>query len=46
MGDITDPYYKHAKRDHKYFEVKYLGEHHDLYVQSDTYLLADVYIKL
>ena len=25
------------------FEIKNLGKYHDLYVQSDTLLLADVY---
>ena len=41
MEDITDSDYAHAKRVCKYFEVKNLGEYHDLYVQSDTLLLAD-----
>ena len=43
MEDITDADYVHAKRVCKYFEVKNLGEYHDLYVQSDTLLLADVF---
>ena len=43
MEDITDADYAHAKRDCKDFEIKYLGEYHDLYVQSDTLLLADVF---
>ena len=41
MEDITDSDYKHPKTVFKYFEVKNLGEYHDLYVQSDTVLLAD-----
>ena len=39
MQDITDADYTHVKRD---FEIKNLKEYHDLYVQSDTLLLADV----
>ena len=31
------------KRVCKDFEIKYLGEYHDLYVQSNTLLLADVF---
>ena len=36
----------HAKRVCKNFEIKYLGENHDLYVQSDPSLLADVFENL
>ena len=43
MEDITDADYAHAKRVCKYFEIKNVEQHHDLYVQSDTLLLADVY---
>ena len=43
MEDITDADYKHAKRVWKDFEIKNLGECYDLYVQSDTLLLADVF---
>ena len=43
MEDITDADYAHAKRVCKDFEIKSLGEYHDLYVQSDTLLLADVF---
>ena len=43
MKDITDADYAHAKRVCKDFEIKNLGEYHDLYVQSNTLLLADVF---
>ena len=39
MEYITDPDYAHAKRVCKDFEIKILGEYHDLYVQGDTLLL-------
>ena len=41
MEDITDADCTHAKRVCKDFEIKKLGDYHDLYVQSDT--LADVF---
>ena len=40
MEDIADEDYVHTKR---YFDIKYLGECHDLYVESNTLLLADVF---
>ena len=43
MEDITDADYKHGKKVKKKFEIKTLGELHDLYVQSNTVLLADVF---
>ena len=43
MEDITDADYAHAKRISKNFKIKNLGEYHDLYVQSDTLLLADAF---
>ena len=33
----------HAKRVCKDFQIKNLGEYHDLYVQSDTLGLTDVF---
>ena len=42
MEDITDADYAHAKRVCKDFETKVLGEYHDLHVQSDPFVLADV----
>ena len=41
--DITDIDYRHAKRVFKILNNKNLGDYHDLYVQSDTLLLADVF---
>ena len=38
MQDNTDADYTHAKRVYKDFEIKNLGNYHDLYVQSDTFL--------
>ena len=43
MEDITDADYADKKRVCKDFEIKNLGKYHDLYVQSDTLLLADVF---
>ena len=43
MEDIIDADYVHVKIVPKDFEIKHLGEYHDLYVQSDTLLLADVF---
>ena len=43
MEDITDADYTHAKRVCKDFEIKDLGEYHDLHVQRDTSLLVDVF---
>ena len=41
--DITDVDYRHGKTVFEYFTNKNLGEYHDLYVQSDTLLPADVF---
>ena len=43
MENITDADYAHAKRICKDLEIKQLGGNHDLYIQSDTLLLADVF---
>ena len=40
---ITDEDYAHAQKVWDAFNIKSLGEHHDLYVQFDTPLLADVF---
>ena len=43
MEDITDADQRHAKRVFKNLTNKNLGDCHDLHVQSDTLLLADVF---
>ena len=43
MEDITDVDYRYAKRVFKVFNKKDLGDYRDLYVQSDTLLLANVF---
>ena len=40
---IADENYADAQKVWKVFEIKNLGEYHDLYVQCDTLLLADVF---
>ena len=41
--DVTDADYTPEKRVCKDFEIKSLGKYHDLYIQSDILLLADVF---
>ena len=43
MEDISDTDYRHANDVFKRFKLENLGDYHDLYVQSDTLLLADVF---
>ena len=40
---LEDANYMHAKTVPKKFSNKNLGEYHDLYLKSDTLLLADVF---
>ena len=43
LKGITDEDYPHAQKVWEAFGIKNRGEYHDLYAQSDTLLLADVF---
>ena len=43
LENISDEDYAHAQKVWEVFEIKNRGEYHDLFVQSDTLLLADVF---
>ena len=43
MEDIADVDHSHVKRVFKSLNDKNVGDYHDLYVQSDTLLLADAF---
>ena len=43
LENITDKDYEHTQKLWEVFGIKSLGEYHDLYPQSDTLLLADVF---
>ena len=43
LGDIGDEDYEHVQKVWNIFEIKNRGEYHDLYVQSDTLLPADMF---
>ena len=42
LEGISDAGYAHAQKVWEVFGIKYRGEYHDLYAQSETLLLADV----
>ena len=43
MEDTTEADYRHTKEGFKDSEIKNLREYHDLYIQSDTLLLANIF---
>ena len=43
LENITETDYAHANNGFKKFNIINVGEYHDLYVRSDTLLLADVF---
>ena len=43
MENISETDYRHANNVFKTFKLNNLGDYHDLYVQSDTLLLVDVF---
>ena len=43
MEDISDIGYRHVNNVFKAFKLENLGDYHDLFVQSDTLLLADAF---
>ena len=43
MKGISDNDYKHAKKAWDIFDVRNVGDYHNLYVQSDTLLISDVF---
>ena len=46
LEHITDKDYLHAQKVWDVFEIRNVSEYHDLYVQTDTFLLADGFEKL
>ena len=43
LENISEIDYMHANNVFKTFELNNLGDYHDLYVRSDTFLLADIF---
>ena len=41
--EIADVDYRHKRKVYKEFNTKNIGDNHDLYVRSDTLLVADVF---
>ena len=43
MEDISDIDYRHVNNVFKVFKLENLGDYHDLYIQGNTLLLADIF---
>ena len=43
MSGVSSENYEHARKVWKEFEIKNLGEYHDLYLKTDVILLANVF---
>ena len=43
LEDITDRDYNRTQKVWDVFEIRSLDDYHDLYVQTDTLLLADIF---
>ena len=43
MKDIIDADYRYARRGCKDYEIKNLGQCHDLYLKNHTLLLGDIF---
>ena len=43
MNEVSDKDYEHGRKVWKEFEIKNMGEYHDLYLLTDTILLANVF---
>ena len=46
IDEITEPDYEHAENVFSTFEMKNIGNYCDLYAQSDTSLLLDIFENL